>query len=115
MYNCAEFLKLDMSKRADIEEFTDFSLISSENKEAVMKKDILTNVGNLTGTLMGSVADAFDVNPDKIAAAFKFDLSEEELQRIMSAMMSSNEKKSAVSNLSQLGYQNIEEPTNKWE
>jgi ABC-type antimicrobial peptide transport system permease subunit len=86
--------------------------MATQMTEAVMKKDILTNVGNLTGTLMGSVADAFDVNPDKIAAAFKFDLSEEELQRIMSAMMSSNEKKSAVSNLSQLGYQNIEEPTN---
>ena len=86
--------------------------MSTQMTEAVMKKDILTDVGNLTGTLMGSVANAFDVNPDKIAAAFKFDLSEEELQRIMKAMMSSSEKKSAASNLSQLGYQNIEEPTN---
>jgi ABC-type antimicrobial peptide transport system permease subunit len=86
--------------------------MATQMTEAVMKKDILTNVGNLTQTLMGSVANAFDVNPDKIAAAFKFDLSEEELQRIMSTMMSSNEKKSAASNLSQLGYQDLEEPTN---
>ena len=86
--------------------------MATQMTEAVMKKDILTNVGNLTQTLMGSVANAFDVNPDKIAAAFKFDLSEEELQRIMSTMMSSNEKKSAASNLSQLGYQDVEEPTN---
>ena len=86
--------------------------MATQMTEAVMKKDILTNVGNLTQTLMGSVANAFDVNPDKIAAAFKFDLTEEELQRIMSTMMSSNEKKSAASNLSQLGYQDVEEPTN---
>ncbi len=88
------------------------SQFATQMTEAVMQKDILTNVGNLTQNLMGSVANAFDVNPDKIAAAFKFDLSEEELERIMSAMMSSNEKKSAVSNLTQLGYQDIEEPTN---
>ena len=86
--------------------------MSVQMTESVMKKDILTNVGNLTQNLMGSVANAFDVNPEKIAAAFKFDLSEEELERIMSAMMKTNEKKSAVSNLSQLGYQNIDEPTN---
>ena len=86
--------------------------MATQMTEAVMKKDILTNVGNLTQNLMGSVANAFDVNPDKIAAAFKFDLSEDELERIMSAMMSSNEKKSAVSNLSQLGYQDLDEPTN---
>lgn len=88
------------------------SQFATQMTEAVMKKDILTDVGNLTGTLMGNVANAFDVDPDKIAAAFKFDLSEEELERIMSAMMSSDEKKSAVSNLNELGYQDIEEPTN---
>lgn len=87
------------------------SQFATQMTEAVMKKEILTDVGNLTGTLMESVADAFDVDPDKIAAAFKFDLSEEELERIMSAMMSSDEKKSAASNLNQLGYQDIEEPT----
>ena len=86
--------------------------MATQMTETVMKKDILTNVGSLTQTLMGSVANAFDVNPDKIAAAFKFDLSEEELERIMNAMMSSNEKKSSASNLNQLGYQDVEEPTN---
>ena len=52
--------------------------MATQMTEAVMKKDILTNVGNLPQTLMGSVANAFDVNPDKIAAAFKFDFSEDE-------------------------------------
>ncbi len=86
--------------------------MSVQMTESVMKKDILTNVGNLTQNLMGSVANAFDVDSNKIAKAFKFDLSEEELERIMKAMMKSNEKKSSVSNLSQLGYQDLDEPTN---
>lgn len=35
MYNCGKIINLDMSKRADIEKFTDSSSISIENKEAV--------------------------------------------------------------------------------
>ena len=35
MYNCAEYLKLDMSGKADITRFTDYRSISEENKEAV--------------------------------------------------------------------------------
>ena len=35
MYNCAKLLNLDMSKRTDLEIFTDFQNISLENKEAV--------------------------------------------------------------------------------
>lgn len=79
--------------------------------EAVMQKDILTKVGELTGSLMGSLANAFDINPDKIAQAFKFDLSEDELRRIMTAMMNSNGGGNANSNLISLGYQNKDEPT----
>jgi ABC-type antimicrobial peptide transport system permease subunit len=86
--------------------------MSVQMTESVMKKDILTNVGNLTQNLMSSVANAFDIKPEKIAAAFKFDLSEEELKRIMNAMMKTNEKKSATSNLVELGFQNLDEPTN---
>ena len=35
MYNCAKYLKLDMSMKADITQFTDADSISEENKEAV--------------------------------------------------------------------------------
>lgn len=35
MYNCAEYLKLDMSKKADITRFADYHSISEENKEAI--------------------------------------------------------------------------------
>ena len=79
--------------------------------EAVMQKDILTKVGELTGNLMGSLATAFNVDPNKIAEAFKFDLSEDELRRIMTAMMNSNGGGNANSNLISLGYQDKDEPT----
>ena len=79
--------------------------------EALMQKEILTKVGELSGTLMSSLANAFDVNPNALAEAFKFDLSEDELKRIMNAMTSSNSGRNAKANLITLGYQDKDEPT----
>ncbi len=78
--------------------------------EATMQKEILSKVGELTGKLMGSLANAFDVNPSKIAAAFKFDLSQDELKRIMTAMTNNNGNKNANANLISLGYQDLDSP-----
>ena len=79
--------------------------------EAVMKKQILTEVGNLTGELMNKISSSFNVDTKKIASAFSFDLSEEQLKRIMTTMSSSTKDKTADSNLSDLGYQDKEDPT----
>ena len=85
--------------------------IAAVMTEAVMKKSVLTEVGELTGELMGSVASAFNVNPDAIAGAFQFDLSEEELTRLMAAMTTSGVEKNADTNLTTLGYQDMDEPS----
>ena len=85
--------------------------IGAAMTEAVMQKKILTKVGELTATLMGTIAKSFNVDQDKIAGAFKFNMSEEELARIMSTMTASKVEKSADTNLSALGYQDIESPS----
>ncbi len=85
--------------------------IGAAMTEAVMQKNILTKVGELSATLMGTMANAFNVDQDKIAGAFKFDMSEEELARIMSAMTASKVEKTADTNLTALGYQDIESPS----
>ena len=79
--------------------------------EAVMQKNILTKVGELSGQLMGTMASSFNVDESKIAAAFQFNMSEEELSRIMSAMTSQSAVKNAHTNLVTLGYQDFEKPT----
>ena len=79
--------------------------------EAVMQKEILTSVGNLSGELIKKVAGAFNVDPEKIAGAFKFDLSEDELKRIMTAMTNASKSTNAKSNLILMGYQDYDEPT----
>ena len=78
--------------------------------EAVMKTTILTKVGELTSNLTNSFASAFNVDQDKISNAFQFKMTEEEITRIVSAMMSNTET-TAKTNLISLGYQDKEEPT----
>ena len=78
--------------------------------EATMKKTVLTKVGELTGKLMETMASAFNVDQSKIAAAFKFEMNEEELKRLFTAM-SSTTVENAQTNLLTLGYQDIDEPT----
>ncbi len=79
--------------------------------EAVMQKNILSKVGELSAALMGTMAESFKIDQDKIAGAFKFDMSEEELTRIMTAMSASKVEKTADTNLTALGYQDIESPS----
>ena len=78
--------------------------------EALIKKTVLTKVGELTANITGSLANAFNVDQEKIASAFKFKFSEDELTRVVSAMMNPT-KATAKNNLISLGYQDLEEPT----
>ena len=80
--------------------------------QAVMQKTILTKVGELSGQLVSKVAGSFNVDQNKIASAFKFDLSEDEVARLMQTMTASSVEKNADVNLISLGYQDINKPTN---
>ena len=85
--------------------------LATSMTEAKMQSTILTKVGELTGKLVETMASAMQVDPSMIAQAFTFDLSEDELGRLMSAMASTSADKTAYTNLLSLGYQNINEPT----
>ena len=79
--------------------------------ESQMQMTIMSKVGELMGKLMESMANAFQVDPNKIAGAFQFDLSEEELMRLMQTLSASGVEKNADTNLMNLGYQDLEKPT----
>ena len=78
--------------------------------EAKMKKTILTKVGELTANLSSSFASGFKVDQNKISESFKMKITEEEITRIVTAMMTKTET-NAKNNLIALGYQEKEEPT----
>ena len=78
--------------------------------EATMQKTILTKVGELTKNLITTMSSAFNVDEEKIASAFKFNMSEDEIRRIFETMTSTTVENADI-NLLSLGYQNIDEPT----
>ena len=77
--------------------------------ETNMKRDILTKVGELTSYLTNKFSNAFDIDSSKFASAFKLNFTEDELARVISAMMS-REKKTLRNNLISLGYQDLDTP-----
>ena len=87
-----------------------FDTMAKAMTEAVMKVNVLTKVGELTSNLTNSFASAFNVDQDKIASSFQLKLTEEEITRIVTAMVSKTEV-NAKTNLINLGYQEKEEPT----
>ena len=93
---------------------TEIELASSQMgqamTEALMQKTILIKVGELTTSYTQGLANSFKVDQSKIAEAFQLKYSQEELTRIITAMMSTTEA-TADSNLVSLGYQDIDKPT----
>ena len=85
--------------------------IASSMVEATMQKTILTKVGELTGNLMQTMSSAFKVDQEKIASAFKFNLGEDELKRLIETMSNTSSVQTADTNLLTLGYQEINKPT----
>ena len=79
--------------------------------EANMQKTILTKVGELTGKLMETMASSFNIDTNKFAGAFKFEMNEDEIRRLMETMSSTSAVENASTNLLSLGYQDLDEPT----
>ena len=84
---------------------------SKKMVEATMQMTILTKVGELTGELMAQMANAFNVDQEKIAGAFKFNLTETDIKRIFSAMSTNTLQTDANTNLITLGYQDLDSPS----
>ena len=87
-----------------------FDTIAVGAAELYLQQTVANRVLGLTSYLSGSFADAIHVDQDALLGAFKLNFSQDELTRVISAMF--NEKEVTLSsNLSELGYQNLDEPT----
>lgn len=74
------------------------------------QKKVVTKVGGLATYLSSSFADAFQVDKDAIIGAFKLNFTEDELSRVVTAMFT-KKKSTLATNLSALGYQDLDDPT----
>ena len=63
------------------------------------------------GTLISNyIGGAFYVDGEAIANAFQFNMTEEDLQRLMNSLYGSNTTSSAATNLTSLGYADLQDP-----
>ena len=72
---------------------------------------ILNNkISEFGGHLAAYIGSSFHVDSEKIAGAFQFNMTEEELQRLMMAMSGRGGERSAGANLRTLGYADLNQP-----
>ena len=72
--------------------------------------DSTKKITELTAYLTNSFASSFNVDPSAISSAFELNITQDEIARIITAMMTETES-TQKSNLISLGYQDIKEPT----
>ena len=78
-----------------------------ESKIQTTVLQYMEGFGNVVKRYVGS---AFYVNEEKIASAFQFNMTEDDLRRLMEAMSGSTKEATAESNLKSLGYADAAEP-----
>lgn len=87
-----------------------FTKVAEPIVQIQVQQKVLTTVGNLTTYLSSSFADAFHVDQDAIVGAFQLNFTEDELSRVVTAMFT-KKKSTLATNLSALGYQDLNDPT----
>ena len=86
------------------------SVMSAKMMEATVRGILADKISGFGGRLASFIGSSFRVDTDKIANAFQFNMSEEDLQRLMMTMSGQNREHSADANLRNLGYARMEKP-----
>ncbi len=75
-----------------------------------VQEQLMDELAGFGYVLMNRIGNSFYVDADKITGAFQFEMDEAELQRLMSAMSAGNREHSYASNLTGLGYADLDSP-----
>lgn len=89
---------------------TVFESVAVPVTQGLVQKEVLTKVSGLASYLSSSFAGSFNVDKDAIIGAFKLNFTEDELSRVVTAMFT-KKKTTLATNLSTLGYQDLNDPT----
>ena len=87
-----------------------FDALSTGVSNLSTQKQVVEKVSGLTSYLTSSFANSFHVDQSAIVGAFRLNFSEEELTRVVTAMFT-KKKTTLATNLSALGYQDLDDPT----
>ena len=84
--------------------------MSGKMTEGKITKEVLSDVGGLVAYLSDAFAKSFNLDASKFASAFHLNFSEDELMRVMNAMLNSSDS-TQKDNLLALGYQDLASPS----
>ncbi|MDO4941084.1 MAG: ABC transporter ATP-binding protein/permease [Erysipelotrichaceae bacterium] len=96
--------------------------VTANNAEPILQTIIAGSASQAVGGILTPVMDSLSklgdvfsedlmtIDTDKFAEAFKFNMTQDELSRIMQSLMTSTTEKTYSSNLISLGYQDLDDP-----
>ncbi len=87
------------------------AVMGTKMMENTIRSKLMEKMAQFGKVLSDYIGKSIYVDGDKIASAFQFNMDEEELQRLMTAMAGTKSEKSAKANLQSLGYADPETPT----
>ncbi len=79
--------------------------------ETIAQKRIQQKLSGFGDQLIGYLGSSLEIDEEKIAAAFHFELNQEELMRLMLAISGTGKETNADTNLKSLGYADLNEPS----
>ena len=86
------------------------SVMGAKMMETTIQSILMQKISEFGGRLASFIGSSFTVDGNKIANAFQFNMTEEDLQRLMMTMSGQNREYSADANLRSLGYARLEKP-----
>ena len=109
--------KIDEIKDKILDNYEDNMIINGLSQkiadivvENIAKSKFMDKLNSMSNDMMNNLASSFNVDTEKIANAVKINMTEEELMRVIGAMMNKTET-NAKNNLITLGYQDKDDPT----
>ena len=76
-----------------------------------IQEQLVTEISKVIPVIMSYVGSSISVNEERLASAFQFNMNEEDLRRLMTAMSGAGNEQTYESNLRNLGYAKMENPT----
>ena len=76
-----------------------------------IQEQLVNEISKVIPVIMSYVGSSISVNEEQLASAFRFNMNEEDLRRLMSAMSGAGNEQTYETNLRNLGYAEKEKPT----
>ena len=86
-------------------------VLAGKMMESTLRRVLMEKISGVGNVLMSYIGSNFYVNEEQLSSAFQFNMSEEELRRLMEVMSGTQKERSAAANLRSLGYAELGDPT----